>query len=54
MDLTWDGRVVNGLRVYAAGDYHSGFLFMLAFAAVSIIGACRIRETRCRNITITD
>jgi sugar phosphate permease len=54
MDLTWDGRVVNGLRVYAAGDYHSGFLFMLAFAVVSIIGACRIRETRCRNITITD
>jgi sugar phosphate permease len=54
IDLAWDGRIVNGLRVYMASDYHSGFLFMLAFAAVSIIGACRIKETHCRNITITD
>jgi sugar phosphate permease len=53
MDLGWDGRTVNGLRVYSPGDYHSGFLFMLAFAAIGVIGATRIRETNCRNITIT-
>ena len=54
MDLSWNGRMVNGLRVYAAADYHSGFPYMLAFAAVSVIAASRIRETYCRNITITD
>jgi sugar phosphate permease len=53
MDLAWDGRMENGLRVYVASDYHSGFLCMLAFAAVSVVGACRIGETHCRNI-ITD
>lgn len=52
MDLAWDGRTMNGLRVYAAGDYHSGFLFMLAFALIAIVGASRIRETHCRNLTI--
>lgn len=52
MDLGWDGRVVNGLRVYAPADYHTGFLIMLAFAALGVAGACRIRETRCRNITV--
>lgn len=52
MDLSWDGRMENGLRVYAAGDYHSGFLFMLAFAVLSAAGGCRIRETCCRNITV--
>jgi sugar phosphate permease len=54
MDLAWDGKTANGLRVYAAGDYHSGFLFMLAFAAIGVCGATRVRETHCRNITITN
>jgi MFS family permease len=54
MDLSWDGKMANGLRVYAAGNYHSGFMIMLAFAVVALAGACRIRETHCRNVTITD
>jgi sugar phosphate permease len=54
MDLGWDGRIVNGLRVYAPGDYHSGFLFMLAFAVIAVLGATRIKETHCRNITSTN
>lgn len=52
MDLSWNGRMENGLRVYAGGDYHSGFLLMLFFALVSLIGACRLRETYCINITL--
>jgi len=52
MDLAWDGRIENGLRVYAAKDYHSGFLLMIVFAGVSVAGASRVRETCCRNITI--
>ncbi|MBI5483046.1 MAG: MFS transporter [Deltaproteobacteria bacterium] len=52
MDLSWDGRVESGVRIYAPSDYHSGFLIMLACAAIAVAGACRIRETNCRNITI--
>jgi len=42
----------GGHPVVSAGDYHSGFLFMLTFAALSVVGASRIRETNCRNITV--
>ena len=52
MDLGWNGRVVNGLRVYSPPDYRSGFLFMLVFAVIGVIGATRVRETHCRNVTI--
>lgn len=52
MDLSWDGRMANGLRVYSAANYHAGFLFMLAFAALAVCAACMIRETCCRNITV--
>lgn len=54
MDLAWDGRMANGVRVYAAADYHYGFLIMLVFAAIAIVGAVRIRETYCRNITLQE
>lgn len=51
-DLTWDGTLVNGARVYSSGDYHNGFLLMLGFAAVGLVGSFCVRETRCRNITV--
>ena len=54
MDQAWDGTMLNGVRVYATADYHYGFMFMLTFAAVAVIGASRIRETYCRNSTISD
>lgn len=54
MDQAWDGTMLNGVRVYATADYHYGFMFMLAFAALAVIGASRIRETYCRNSTISD
>jgi MFS family permease len=52
LDLGWNGRVENGLRVYAPSDYHAGFLIMLAFSIIAVAGASRIRETYCRNITV--
>jgi sugar phosphate permease len=52
MDLGWDGRIEDGVRVYAPSDYHTGFLIMLVSAAIAVAGASRIRETYCRNITI--
>jgi sugar phosphate permease len=54
MDLAWDGRMADGVRVYAASDYHAGFLLMLVFAAIAIAGGIRIRETHCRNISLQE
>lgn len=49
-DLTWDGTLVEGVRLYSAADYHNGFLVMLGLGIVAVIGAFRVRETNCRNI----
>ncbi|MCK4509262.1 MAG: MFS transporter [Desulfuromonadales bacterium] len=54
MDLGWDGTVVGGVRVYQSADYNLGFLAMLVFALLAIVAATRIRETRCKNMTMTE
>ncbi len=48
-DLTWAGAIDKGIRVYSATDYHNGFIAMLVFAIIAVIGAFRVRETNCRN-----
>lgn len=48
-DFSWDGKIVEGIRVYARADYHHGFLLMLAFAVIAVIGSFRLEETYCRN-----
>ena len=50
-DLSWNGRIVDGIRIYSQGDYSNGFFLMLAFAVIAVIGSCRIKETFCRNIS---
>lgn len=49
-DLTWDGTVVSGVRVYSPTDYQNGFILMLIFSGFAVLGAFRVRETNCRNI----
>ncbi|WP_136808112.1 MFS transporter [Desulfosediminicola flagellatus] len=51
-DSTWDGTIVDGIRVYSSADYHNGFLLMLVFIGVGLVGSFLVRETRCRNITV--
>jgi sugar phosphate permease len=54
MDLHWDGRVVNGVRVYAPGDYHAGLLLLLGCAVLAVIASSRLRETYGRNVAVGD
>lgn len=48
-DLSWDGTIEKGIRIYSQTDYYHGFLLMLAFAAIAVAGSFRLRETYCRN-----
>lgn len=52
MDLSWQGTLRDGVRLYAADDYRLGFLLMLGFALLAVVGSLRIRETHCRNVTV--
>jgi len=50
MDLSWDGTVVDGVRVYAIGDYRNGLWLSFGFAVLALLAALRIRETNCRHV----
>jgi MFS family permease len=53
LDRGWDGTMLNGVRLYSAANYHAALWLMLGFAAVALIAALRLTETRGRNITVT-
>ena len=48
-DLSWNGTIENGIRIYSQTDYFHGFLLMLIFAAIAVVASFRLRETYCRN-----
>jgi sugar phosphate permease len=48
-DLTWDGTLAAGVRIYSAADYQNGFMAMILFAILALVAAFRVRETYCRN-----
>jgi len=50
MDLSWNGTMRDGVRLYAAGDFKLGLLVMAGIAWFGVVAAWRIRETHCRNI----
>jgi predicted MFS family arabinose efflux permease len=50
MDLSWQGTIVDGVRLYAPEDFKYGLLVMAGVAWFGAMAAWRIRETRCRNI----
>jgi len=52
LDLAWDGKLVEGLRSYAWADYRNGLWLSAGFAALAVLAAFRIHETRCRNLTV--
>jgi sugar phosphate permease len=53
MDLTWSGAMANGVRVYALADYRNGLLASLGFTLLAVVGALFLRETHCRNQTLS-
>ena len=50
LDLTWDGSLRAGVRVYSAGDYANGLWLSVGFAVLALVAALRVRETYCRHI----
>lgn len=53
-DRTWDGRIQDGVRIYASGDYSNGLLMMLFFAIIGLVATCMVHETHCKNITVVE
>lgn len=52
MDQGWDGKLLNGARVYSEHNYQIGLGIMFGFAIAGLLGSLFIRETNCRYITL--
>lgn len=52
MDQGWDGKLLDGARVYSEQNYQIGLGIMLGFAVAGLVGALFIRETNCRYIVV--
>jgi sugar phosphate permease len=51
MDLGWDGRLVDGVPVYAAADYARGLWLLAGFAGMAALASRFLVETHCRNVS---
>jgi len=51
MDLGWDGRLVDGVPVYAAADYGRGLWLLAGFAGMAALASRFLLETNCRNVS---
>jgi MFS family permease len=50
MDLGWDGRVMDGVRVYSAANHQLGVGIFFGVALAGFAGALMVRETHCRQV----
>lgn len=50
MDRGWDGRMVDGARLYSAANHQLGASIFFGVALAGFVGALFVRETRCRHV----
>ena len=50
MDLGWDGRLADGVRLYSADNYRAGIMLLFLVAVAGFLGALKVRETHCRHV----
>jgi MFS family permease len=51
LDLTWKGNLIQGVRVYDAASYKTGFAVMLIWSILSCLFVSFTKETRCRQVS---
>ena len=49
LDLTWDGAMREGVRLYGRGDYLNGLWLSFGCALIALVAAPLMRETRCQQ-----
>ena len=48
LDSVWDGRVMEGARIFSVSAYKAAFLTLPAFLALSLLTLLWIKETHCK------
>ena len=50
LDLGWDGKIVEGARVFSVASYKAAFLTLPAYLILSILTLLKIKETHCKSV----
>jgi hypothetical protein len=48
LDLHWDGRLIEGARVFSVDAYQSVFLTLPVYLLISVFTLLKIKETHCK------
>lgn len=50
LDLNWDGRLIEGARIYSVATFRTAFVSMVVLGVAGILAALLVRETHCRPL----
>ena len=48
LDLNWDGKLVEGARIFSVSSYKTAFLILPAYLIISLLTLMKIKETNCK------
>lgn len=49
LDLTWDGKFIEEVRIFSVSSYKTAFLLLPAYLIISLIMLLKIKETHCKS-----
>jgi hypothetical protein len=49
LDLTWDGKLVDGARIFSVESYKIAFLTLPIYLIIALVSMFWIKETRCKT-----
>lgn len=48
LDIAWDGKIVNGARIFSVDAYKAAFLTIPAYLIISLFSLIKVKETHCK------
>jgi len=49
LDLGWDGKLVEGVRIFSVGNYKAAFLTLPVYLIIALLLLLKIKETHCKH-----
>ena len=49
LDLSWDGKIVDGARIFSIEAYQTAFLTLPIYLAIALLSLVKIKETHCKT-----
>ena len=50
LDMGWDGKIVEGARVFSVANYKLAFITLPLYLLIAIISLYFVKETRCKHV----